>query len=69
MPAPKLTLRQRQVLFLAARGMTAEETAAKLGIGAETVKTHRREAMKTLDAPNLTNAVFKALRTGQIRMR
>jgi len=49
--------------------MSAEETAETLGLSVETIKSHRRKAVKKLGAKNLTAAVYQALREGQIKMR
>jgi DNA-binding CsgD family transcriptional regulator len=61
-----LTRRERQVLQAAAFGLGVKETAARLGIGAETVKTHRRSAIMVCDARNTTHAVAIAWRVGMI---
>ena len=61
-----LTARERQVLALVADGMTNERAAAELGISAETVQSHVRNAMSKLEADTRTQAVATALRQSLI---
>jgi DNA-binding NarL/FixJ family response regulator len=57
-----LTGREREVLALVADGMTNEKAAERLGISAETVQSHVRNAMSKLEADTRTQAVANALR-------
>lgn len=57
-----LTPREQQVLALVADGLTNEKVAGELGISAETVQSHIRNAMGKLDADTRTQAVATALR-------
>jgi PAS domain S-box-containing protein len=57
-----LTKRERQVLVLAADGMTNEKAAEALGISPETVQSHIRNAMAKLHASTRTQAVATAFR-------
>jgi DNA-binding CsgD family transcriptional regulator len=57
-----LTAREREVLTLLARGLQLEEIAQELGIGAETARTHVRNATERLGALNRTHAVAIAIR-------
>jgi DNA-binding CsgD family transcriptional regulator len=57
-----LTGREREVLTLLAQGLQLDEIAARLGIGAETVRTHVRKASARLGAANRTHAVAIAIR-------
>jgi PAS domain S-box-containing protein len=57
-----LTARERQVLALVADGRTNERVADELGISAETVQSHVRNAMSKLEADTRTQAVANALR-------
>jgi len=57
-----LTPRQADVLGLMARGLTALEVAALLGLTVETVKDHGKHARKRLGARNTAHAVAIALR-------
>jgi len=59
---PALTRRERQVLRHLSHGMTNEKVAAELGISAETVQSHVRNAMGKLDADTRTEAVATAIR-------
>jgi DNA-binding CsgD family transcriptional regulator len=57
-----LTDREREVLTLLAQGLQLEEIGHRLGIGAETVRTHVRNASDRLGASNRTHAVAIAIR-------
>jgi PAS domain S-box-containing protein len=57
-----LTAREREVLALVADGMTNGKAASALGISAETVQSHVRNAMSKLDADTRTQAVATAFR-------
>jgi len=59
---PQLTHRERDVLRLLADGLSNEEIGKRLYISAETVRTHVRKAMDSLDADTRTQAVARALR-------
>lgn len=61
-----LSKREREIMDLLARGLTGEQVADRLVLSAETVKTHVRNAMGKLKATTRANAVFLALRDGQI---
>jgi DNA-binding CsgD family transcriptional regulator len=55
-----LTPRQLDVLWAAAEGKTAAETATELGIGLQTVRTHRAHAMRALGVRTMAAAVHLA---------
>lgn len=61
-----LTKRELDVLALVADGLSQEEIGVRLGIGAETVRTHLRKASARLGAGTRTQAVAAALRLGLI---
>lgn len=61
-----LTKRELDVLALLAEGLTHELIGERLGIGAETVRTHLRKACGRLGAETRTQAVATALRLGLI---
>lgn len=61
------TPRELDVLTLVAEGLTQAEIGLRLGIGAETVRTHVHKACKRLDAATTTQAVATALRLGLLR--
>jgi DNA-binding NarL/FixJ family response regulator len=64
--AARLTEREHDVLELLAEGLAHEEIGKRLGIGAETVRTHLRKACDRLEATTRTQAVATALRLGLI---
>ncbi|MGH2500484.1 MAG: response regulator transcription factor [Candidatus Limnocylindria bacterium] len=57
--APDLALsqREREVLDHLGRGLRDKEIAAQLGISIETVRTHVRNAMRTIGAHTREHAV------------
>ena len=63
-----LTMRERDVLEMLARGLSYRETADALGIGASTVAHHVRSLYPKLAANSRSEAVFNALRDGVIRL-
>jgi DNA-binding NarL/FixJ family response regulator len=65
--ANRLTEREVEVLSLLAEGLQHEEIGRRLGISAETVRTHLRKASERLGATTRTQAVATALRLGLIR--
>lgn len=64
-PEP-LTPRQKQVLTLLARGLTAKQVAAQLELSTKTVETHRAMLMERLGVRNLAGLVLYAVRNGLI---
>jgi DNA-binding NarL/FixJ family response regulator len=65
-PATALTARELEVLTLIAEGLSHAQIGAQLGIGAETVRTHMKNACTRLGATTRTQAVAAALRLGLI---
>jgi DNA-binding CsgD family transcriptional regulator len=63
-PGPRLAPREVDVLACVAAGATNGEAAERLGVGAETVKSYLRSAMRKLGARTRTEAVASARRTG-----
>jgi DNA-binding CsgD family transcriptional regulator len=61
-----LTPRERDVLVWAGRGLTADQTGARMGIAASTVKDLRCNALRRLDAVCLTQALSVAIRRGDL---
>jgi DNA-binding NarL/FixJ family response regulator len=59
-PPPQLTNRELEVLRGAANGETAKETAARLGKSFETIKDHRKSAIRRLGARSIAQAIFIA---------
>jgi DNA-binding NarL/FixJ family response regulator len=60
----RLTPRQREVLQLIAEGNTTKAIAEQLHISVNTVETHRKQLMDTLNIHEITGLVKYALRTG-----
>ncbi|WP_461007572.1 helix-turn-helix transcriptional regulator [Streptomyces capparidis] len=65
-PHPGLSPREVDVLALVARGRTNADTAQRLGLRTETVKSYLRSAMRKLGAHTRLEAVVAARRTGQL---
>jgi len=63
---PGLTRRQREILQLLADGCSTTEAANRLGLSAETVRTHTKAALGRLEARDRAHAVAVALRSGLI---
>jgi DNA-binding CsgD family transcriptional regulator len=59
-----LSERERECLALSARGMTTEDIALKLGIGARTVQFHFDSIRSKLAAANRQEAVARAIKDG-----
>jgi LuxR family quorum sensing-dependent transcriptional regulator len=53
-----------EALYWAARGKTSQETAIILNLKENTIATYRKEAIKKLNASNITNAVWLATEVG-----
>jgi DNA-binding NarL/FixJ family response regulator len=69
-PAPllaRLTEREREVMGLAARGMSNEQIAGRLYLSVATVKTHLSRLMTKLDARDRSQVVVIAYETGLVR--
>jgi len=64
LPAATLSLRERQVLQLIAEGDSTKKIAARLGISAKTVETHRTKLMQKLDIHDTASLVRYAIRRG-----
>jgi DNA-binding NarL/FixJ family response regulator len=57
-----LTIREREVLQLTAEGRTRAEIAARLGVNARTVETHRANLMSKLNIHSKTELIRYAVR-------
>ena len=62
------TGREVEILAVVADGMSNAEIAARLGVTADTVKTHLRRVMARLDARDCTHAVVIALSRGLLTL-
>jgi len=63
-PYDMLTSREREVLILAAQGLTGAETAARLCISPRTVESHRSRLMQKLGLRNRAELIHYAVRQG-----
>lgn len=61
MGAVRLTVREAQVLRLIARGCTYAQAAERLGMSANTVGTHIKNAYRKLDVHSAAAAVMRAI--------
>jgi DNA-binding CsgD family transcriptional regulator len=64
--APLLTPRQTDVVRLAALGLTAKETARRLGISKNTVDEHLRDARRRLGAATKSQLIAQAVGFGLV---
>ena len=63
-PYDMLTTREREVLHLAAQGLTGAQTAEKLCISPRTVESHRSRLMQKLGLRNRAELIHYAIRQG-----
>ena len=63
-PIPELTAREREVLTLLARGMTAKEMARYLNLSPDTVRDHLKRLYGKLDARGRVEALVRARQLG-----
>ncbi len=61
-----LTLREKQILSLSARGLTRLDIGQNIHLSPHTVDFHIRSSMRKLKANNITSAVAMAFRQGLI---
>lgn len=59
-----LSPREREVLKLAAAGLSVIEIAAQLHVSTSTVKSHKEMAFSKLDSANIVHAVVIAIDRG-----
>ena len=67
-PYERLTLRERQVLHLAAGGLRNPAIAERLGISVRTAETHRARVLSKLGLRSQTDLVRWALRRGLVTL-
>jgi two-component system, NarL family, response regulator NreC len=65
-PYDMLTSREREVLILAAQGMTGAQTAERLCISPRTVESHRARLMQKLGLRNRAELIHYAVRQGLV---
>jgi DNA-binding NarL/FixJ family response regulator len=63
-PPKRLTPREREIVQLLAEGSGTKEIARRLGVGTETVRTHRAAVMKKLGVHSVVEVVRYAVRNG-----
>ena len=61
-----LTPRERQVMTLVARGLLNKQVAAELGAAEKTIKVHRGQVMRKMDAASFSELVRMADRLGLV---
>ena len=64
-----LTVRQREVLTLVAKGLSNRDIGSQLGIRTRTVERHRENIMRRLNLRSRTDLVKYALRKGLIQLQ
>jgi LuxR family quorum sensing-dependent transcriptional regulator len=64
----EITLREREILGLAAKGKTSAEIAEVLQISSLTAQTHIKNAIRKMQASNKTHAVSLAIARGLVRL-
>lgn len=65
-PLDALSLRQREILQLIARGLSTKQIAADLDVSIKTVETHRAQLMERLEIRDIAGLVRFAIRSGLI---
>ena len=65
--AKVLSEREQELLHLLGRGFSNEDAAAKMGLTAWTVHSHRRNIMKKLGVATQAELIRYALRKGFVR--
>ena len=64
----KLSEREHDVVSLVVEGLSNDEIAARLGIGAKTVESHLRRLFERLDVASRTELATRALREGWLEV-
>lgn len=62
--APRLTIREREVVQLLAEGSSTKQVAKVLGLSVKTAETHRSNVMRKLRLHSLSELVLYAVRNG-----
>lgn len=61
---PKVTRREKEILQLAARGLTTQQIADELFISSHTVDSHRKNLMEKFEVKNISSAIKLAAEYG-----
>jgi DNA-binding CsgD family transcriptional regulator len=61
-----LTDREKECLYLAAKGLSAPQTAEVLSLETSTINSHRSKLKRKLDCDTMSQAVFEGIRYGHI---
>lgn len=56
--AIQLTAREREIMLLIAKGLTTRQIAQKTGLSAETIKTHRKNALRRNAISSIPQLIF-----------
>ena len=65
---PSITLREREILSLIAKGRANKEIAAALGIAEDTVKRHISNVLQKLGVSDRAQATAEAIRRGIVKV-
>jgi DNA-binding NarL/FixJ family response regulator len=65
---PAITLREREILSLIAKGRANKEIAAALGIAEDTVKRHISNVLQKLEVSDRAQATAEAIRRGIVKV-
>lgn len=65
---PAVTLREREILALVAKGRANKEIAQELGIAEDTVKRHISNILQKLEVNDRAQATAEAIRRGIVRL-
>lgn len=63
---PGLTVREREILELVARGMSAKQIAQEVGIAPRTVERHIENCRHKMRARNKTHLIARAVAAGEL---
>jgi DNA-binding NarL/FixJ family response regulator len=67
--AIKLSKRERQCLYLASCDLSTRETAEKMHLSYDTVKSHRRFVMRKLNCKSMAGAVTRAIEMKLVELK
>ncbi|GEP91914.1 DNA-binding response regulator, NarL/FixJ family, contains REC and HTH domains [Chitinophaga terrae (ex Kim and Jung 2007)] len=65
--APRLTAREKEILYWIGEGLTTTAIANKLFISVQTVESHRYNLLQKFDVPNAVVLVKKAIELGMMK--